>query len=304
MSVWSSLGNVISQLGHFMDQLSSLENQVALTLTAIERLTNAFEPDRVEAKMQLVEVENLLKRCNETILTGKEQVVALAKLGSGHQGRQARRQIKKGKLNPQLAEALFLSAKTRVKHIQETVDRFKALRTPEGMQKAEENIRSLDDDRWIPKLVATGRRLASTVFQYFFGGATAGSVLALLGMGGVAVTEKIAAAAAHLETNLDNVRQAFMNAHKDLHDVSTAMHKLLEQAELTKGHLEASTVVQGRQARKSYQRAGLQDDMETLLNGLDKLKGKLTPGYDTCDTEIGGSRQLRGRGRTCCCRCM
>ena len=114
MYAWSSLGNVISQLGHFMDQLSSLENQA---LTAIERLTNAFEPDRVEAKMQLVEVENLLKRCNETILTGKEQVVALANLGSGHQGRQARRQIKKGKLNPQLAEALFLSAKTRVKHI-------------------------------------------------------------------------------------------------------------------------------------------------------------------------------------------
>ena len=91
-----------------------------------------------------------------------------------------------------------------------------------------------------------------------------------------------------------------MNAHKDLHDVSTAMHKLLEQAELTKGHLEA--LIYRRSRSENATNVPIQDDMETLLNGLDKLKGKLTPGYDTCDTEFGGSKQLRGR--TCFCPCM
>ena len=117
--VWSSLGNVMSQLGHCVDQLSTFENRVTSVSTAIEGLENALA-DRVVPKMRLVELKNLLERCKETILTCNEQVVALANLGSRRLGRQARQQIKKGKLDPQLTEMLLHAVKTRLRHIQET----------------------------------------------------------------------------------------------------------------------------------------------------------------------------------------
>ena len=320
--MWSSLGDVTSKLSACGEKLHSLEAMAAMAMTAVKKFRSVLDPDHVVAKMRLVELENLLARCRQTIATCKEQIEKYANLGSGRLGREARKQMKGDNIDPKLAESLLRQVKTRLSHVQGTLDRFKELGTLEGIKAAEANINTLTGDKQTAQMVSTAARytkfafrlaigagavvllfyclpaipgavatvsqqgLATTVYQVVTSKAAAAFMSkAFLGMLGWGVTEvvssKIEEAMNHFVSKLNALTQAFMEVFEQLHKVDTTIHGLAELTEPTKGDREVAATAQEHLATNRYERASLQDAIESLLDGLDRLKGQITAGQDS-----------------------
>lgn len=100
--------------------------------------------------------------------------------------------------------------------------------------------------------------------------------LTLLGLGAAdSIADDILQGVQNLETKLSRLTEGFMSVFEQLHTLDTAMHGILECGAVARNALKSVRDSKARLSTNKYEYFGLQDSVESFLDCLQELKGKL-----------------------------
>lgn len=277
---------------------------------AVLDLLTALQDDDVVVQ-HLTELQHLLQRCQRTMATCNEQIGKCAKVRSSRVGRELRRQLEQEELDPELAKVFLGQVERRMGYIAATLRRFQELGTVEALHQEEPKIISLQDRKARVELMQMGAgAVRKTVAGLVMVGGVAclvcfcpPAVAAVVANGGVpalfqiatikaaapavsqaitgflcwgaaaSIEKKIEKRARVLVPRLQQFIESYQRAFGQLREVDTLMHGINE----TKMSVETD-LNEARQfiaPANRYEGFALQDAMETLLEGLGRLEGRV-----------------------------
>lgn len=258
----------------------------------LRNLFSEIQPNEIIARMRLTELQDFLERCTETSRTVQEQVSKYADVGTDELAHLAREQIQRGELDRQLADLILQHAHLRLGDIEATVTRFDNLASANGMNDAATETSALLNHGQdmevarngvivitftsrvaslflrLPSVSGVGASLLpvslSNVQLFLSSLSVTGTVLSILAMENVESLVK----------RLQQLTDEYHNLHKDLSQVRTTVHRLLENTRATEGDLVVAQDDLARYSVSDYQAVGLRVSIDRFLHGLEKLKAQ------------------------------